>query len=57
MPPEEVRTSERMDHLKAIERRRSHSNQLFGSMDRLGVAVAIASSDGVVNPTYLSWQN
>jgi hypothetical protein len=39
------------------DRRRARSKTLFGSMDRLDVAVAIAQSpDGVVNATDLSWQ-
>jgi hypothetical protein len=37
------------------ERIRRRSKLMFGNLDRLDVAVAIALSDGVVNATDLSW--
>jgi hypothetical protein len=38
------------------KRLRAHSRALFGNLDRLEVAAAIAASDGTVNATDLQWQ-
>jgi predicted ArsR family transcriptional regulator len=42
------------DRQRVAEHRRQMSKTLFGNMDRLLVAVAIARSDGAVNATDLS---
>jgi Fe2+ or Zn2+ uptake regulation protein len=49
LPPTSLPTETR-------ERLRAHSRALFGNLDRLEVAAAIAASDGMVNATDLQWQ-